>query len=92
MAQGANSTPREVLLRKVDPSKNMARFYAVSIEMSLFNDPACVKQFGRIGGRGGRIMIGLYETEDEAMEEFNAILRRKLLRGYQEQVLVELKK
>ncbi len=39
-------------LRRIDPSKNMARFYTIDIQPTLFGDWAVVRSWGRIGGKG----------------------------------------
>ena len=48
-----NPTLLQVLvLERVDRAKNMARFYVLSIEPTLFEDLALVRRWGRIGARG----------------------------------------
>jgi predicted DNA-binding WGR domain protein len=69
-------------LTRIDASRNMARWYALSVELTLFDDWACRRAHGRIGGRGGRIMLGLFGTKREAEAKLHAILRHKLTRGY----------
>ncbi len=82
--QAATTSPDEpVHLRRVDPARGMARWYALSVEMTLFGEIACTRGFGRIGARGGRIMIGLFDSRAAAETELRAILRRKLRRGYE---------
>ncbi|MFY8040002.1 MAG: WGR domain-containing protein, partial [Bosea sp. (in: a-proteobacteria)] len=41
--------PEPVRLTRVDPSRNMARFYTLSVEVSLFDGFTCTRGFGRIG-------------------------------------------
>jgi predicted DNA-binding WGR domain protein len=41
-----------LVLERVDASKNMARFYALSVEPSLFGDTALVRHWGRLGKPG----------------------------------------
>jgi predicted DNA-binding WGR domain protein len=72
----------EIHLWRIDPARNMARFYALSVELTLFEDWSCTRQFGRIGSKGGRIMLGLYETKAEAEIAFRHLLRQKQTRGY----------
>ncbi len=71
-----------VRLTRIDPSRNMKRFYTVAVEVTLFDDVACTRTYGRIGGRGGRVMVGLYETQDEAAAALGRIVSAKLARGY----------
>ncbi|WP_342363626.1 WGR domain-containing protein [Terrarubrum flagellatum] len=69
-------------LHRIDPGRNMARYYTVSVEIALFDSWSCTRCFGRIGSRGGRVMIGLHESYEAAQSELRAILRRKTARGY----------
>ena len=48
----ANDHEDAVLLEKVDHGKRMARFYAISVEPTLFAETALVRRWGRIGTRG----------------------------------------
>jgi predicted DNA-binding WGR domain protein len=48
-----NPTLLQVLvLERIDPARNMARFYVLSIEPTLFEDLALVRRWGRIGSAG----------------------------------------
>ncbi len=60
----------------------MARYYTLAVEVTLFEDWACTRSFGRIGTRGGRIMLGLFESRAAAEAELVSVLRRKQARGY----------
>jgi len=70
-------------LRRIEPSRNMARFYLVSVGRSLFGDFAIVREWGRIGSIG-RVRIDLFEDEHRALIAFEAIERRKRKRGYRD--------
>jgi len=65
-----------------DPGRNMARFYVLSIEQSLFGDATLVREWGRIG-KPGRRRVELHESESRAIESLETWLRRKRKRGYQ---------
>jgi predicted DNA-binding WGR domain protein len=71
-----------VVLDRCDPSRNMARFYVLSIEQSLFGDATLVREWGRIG-KPGRRRIEVHENEGRAIESLEKWLRRKRRRGYQ---------
>ncbi|WP_457094948.1 WGR domain-containing protein [Microvirga sp. P5_D2] len=45
-----NSEP--VSMRKVDPTKNMARFYSLEVERDLLGRVVLVRRWGRIGAAG----------------------------------------
>lgn len=68
-------------LTRIDPSRNMARFYAVSIEPSLFGDVALVRRWGRIGTHGSQA-IELYASAAEAGERQVLIETAKRRKGY----------
>lgn len=74
--------PHAIRLERIDPARNMARYYTLAVEVTLFDDFACTREFGRIGSRGGRIMIGLFASATGAEAELHALLRAKQARGY----------
>ncbi len=69
-------------LERIEPERNMARYYTLAVELTLFDDWSCTRAFGRIGARGGRIMLGLFATQAAAEAELFALLRAKQARGY----------
>jgi predicted DNA-binding WGR domain protein len=69
------------LLHRVDPTRNMARYYRVAIEPTLFGWSAVVRDWGRIG-RTGRRRLDLYDDMNEASSAADVLLTRKLRRGY----------
>ncbi|MET0532241.1 MAG: WGR domain-containing protein [Microvirga sp.] len=71
-----------LVLDRCDPSCNMARYYVLSIESSLFGDASLIREWGRIG-RPGRTRIELYETQSRALEALETWLQRKRRRGYE---------
>ena len=71
----------ECQLRRVDPARNMARFYRVSVGRSLFGDFSVVREWGRLGTIG-RVRVDLFENEHMALGVFEAIERGKKKRGY----------
>ncbi|KQS75438.1 hypothetical protein ASG25_08975 [Rhizobium sp. Leaf384] len=73
--------PFYLYIERTQPADNMARFYALSIEPSLFGKPSLVRRWGRIGTTG-REKIHLFESEAEAITLFLAVARRKRKRGY----------
>ena len=49
-------------LRRIDPSRNMRRFYRLDMQPDLFGGVLLMKEWGRIGARG-RIMAERYDSE-----------------------------
>ena len=73
--------PYQLYVERIDASKNMARFYAMSIEPSLFGDVCLLRRWGRIGGRG-QSMTYCFAREEDAVDVFLDLLRQKRERGY----------
>jgi len=70
-------------LHRIDPARNMARYYRLSSAPSLFGDICVVREWGRIG-RPGRIRIDLYERVEEAAAAQHVLERAKRRRGYRD--------
>ena len=70
-----------VTLRKVDPSKNMARQYSVAVCRDLFGTPVVVCRWGRIGraGRSSQQVCGSLEEAQALAEE---LVEKRRSRGY----------
>jgi predicted DNA-binding WGR domain protein len=69
------------MLRKWDPQRNMARFYALSVQPNLFGSWSFIREWSRIG-RGRRMKIELCDSLEEAVAAFNVKLSQKQKRGY----------
>ena len=70
-----------VHLRRVDPARNMSRFYRLDMQPDLFGGVLLVKEWGRIGAQG-RMMAESYESEDLAAVALQRQADRKRRRGY----------
>lgn len=82
----ANVRPMDTLtddihLRRIDPSVNMHRFYALTIQPTLFGGASVIRNWGRIGCQG-QAMIQTFETLDDARAELHRIMDAKLRKGY----------
>ena len=69
------------ILRRIDPSRNMARFYELAVQPGLFGDVAVIRHWGRIG-TGGQSRETWFPAEDEAARMAGSVLRQKTRRGY----------
>ncbi|WP_112907693.1 WGR domain-containing protein [Rhizobium leguminosarum] len=67
--------------QRIDTSRNMARYYSLSIQQTLFGEMAVVRTWGRIGKAGGE-MTELFGTERDAISRFLELARQKRKRGY----------
>ena len=70
-----------LVLERVDRTKNMARYYILSVEPTLFAESSLVRRWGRIGG-AGRTRIDLHASPPLAQIALNTWLERKRRRGY----------
>ncbi|KSV66814.1 hypothetical protein N182_34925 [Sinorhizobium sp. GL2] len=71
----------QVHVQRIDTSLNMARFYRLAIQPTLFGNLCVVRNWGRIGTRGQE-RVDLLESEAQAVSLFLEILRTKRRRGY----------
>ncbi len=74
---------RAVVLRRIEPDKRMARFYALMVERDLFGTVRLVRNWGRIG-TFGQERAEEYGTEFEARQALEALARAKWGRGYRD--------
>lgn len=73
--------PIELQLKRIDPERNMRRFYRLSVQGDLFGGTSLIREWGRIGFRG-QMLIEQHTDEASAV---TALLKRaavKRLRGY----------
>jgi len=73
--------PYRLYVERHDPSQNMARFYAMAIEPTLFGDVCLTRRWGRIGAVG-QSKRHSFSGEAEAVQLFLELLRQKRGRGY----------
>jgi len=69
------------LLHRIDPDRNMARFYCVDVAPTLFGEVSVLRTWGRIGTHG-RMSLETCATPDEAETVAARTLRQKAQRGY----------
>ena len=74
---------RSIHLRRVDPARRMARFYLVTVEVTLFGEAIIRRCWGRIGTRGQTCAQVVRRGEDA--ERFaDQLATRKRRRGYRD--------
>ncbi len=78
---GMTTNTQPLLLFRRDPARNMARFYGLSVEPSLFAEHALVRRWGRIGTIG-QSLTEFYSSESEAVLRLEALSAQKRRRGY----------
>lgn len=75
-------------LHRIDPARNMARFYRLSATPGLFGDICLVREWGRIGRRG-RTRVDLYARKEDAVAAALTLEQVKRRRGYRDAFAVE---
>jgi len=75
------TSPLQVVLQRIDPSRNMARYYVLSLQPTLFGTNALVREWGRLGTNGRRRSEFFDEVAD-ARVRLEDWLARKMRRGY----------
>lgn len=73
-------TPHVYLIR-TDQSQNIARFYAMSLQATLFGEWSLVREWGRIG-RAGQVRLTAYEAHADAEAAMEKIRAAKVRKGY----------
>ncbi len=72
-----------VYLQRIDPRRNMARFYTIAVQPTLFGEMSLVRNWGRIG-TSGRSMVQTFDQPDALERARKDIERAKRRRGYAE--------
>ncbi|MBW9116392.1 WGR domain-containing protein [Rhizobium cauense] len=73
--------PYQLYVERRDRAKNMARYYAMSIDANLFGELCLTRRWGRIGTKG-QTLIHHFEREQDAVVLFLELTRQKRARGY----------
>ncbi|WP_082877645.1 WGR domain-containing protein [Methylomonas koyamae] len=71
----------DIYLERHDPDSNIHRFYAMTISPGIFSNWSLVREWGRVGSPG-TVRSNWYETQEEAIEARNNMLRNKQRKGY----------
>ena len=69
-----------VHLTRIDPAQNMARFYDISLQPTLFGEVAVLRRWGRIG-TGGQVLMQTLDAGQAATEQAR-LAQAKRRRGY----------
>ena len=76
-----HDTSSAIYLERVDETRNMARFYILSVQPTLFGELSLVRRWGRIG-TGGRDKIETFGDAQQLGQARLRIERQKKRRGY----------
>jgi predicted DNA-binding WGR domain protein len=81
--------PYQLYIERIEPEKNMARFYVLAVQPTLFGEVSLVRCWGRIGARGQQ-KVHLFDDEKQAIDLFLELLRKRQKRGYRPKPSVEI--
>lgn len=73
--------PYQLYVERTDEARNIARFYAMTIESNLFGEVCLTRRWGRIGAHG-QMKVQHFARERDAVAAFLDLLRQKRNRGY----------
>ena len=71
----------DISMTKIDPAKNMRRFYTLSVQPNLFGGHSVMRCWGRIGTQG-QLKIDMHQTEADAIDASDRLNTSKRKRGY----------
>ncbi len=75
------SLPSPIMLYKIDPARNLFRYYSLSIQPNLFGSWSLIKGWGRISCLG-RMQVELCEDLEDVAKVFERKFAEKVKRGY----------
>jgi predicted DNA-binding WGR domain protein len=70
-----------IYLERIDPARNMARFYRIIVTPTLFGDWSLIREWGRIGSPG-TVRETWYDDEAAARRAGEQRVQQQLRRGY----------
>ena len=81
MKRMVSGEKKPICLRRMDPARNMARFYSLTLQPTLFGETSLIRAWGRIGTRG-REKIATFDESADADLALLRLARTKHNRGY----------
>jgi len=73
--------PDRMTLTRVDPDRNMRRFYLMTVQRDLFGGATLVREWGQVGS-SGQVRVDYHESEGQAVNALADIASAKRKRGY----------
>lgn len=77
----SNDADHPLHMRRIDPTRNMRRFYSLAIQPTLFGGASLIRSWGRIGTKG-RSMIQTFDQEKQAIDAMAKLESTKRRRNY----------
>lgn len=73
--------PDRIKLRRIDPAKNMRRFFLMTVQRDLFGGATLIKEWGRIGA-AGKVVQDHHPDEGKAVDALAELAQQKFKSGY----------
>jgi predicted DNA-binding WGR domain protein len=70
-----------IMLTRINDRRNMARFYKLYVQPTLFGEWSLVREWGRVG-RAGTVKVETHRTRGKADLALVAHFARKTRKGY----------
>lgn len=74
--------PDTIRIERIDPDRNMRRFYRMRLQPDLFGGVHLLREWGRVGA-SGQVMCDHYQDAGKAVTALLTLYRAKLRRGYE---------
>ena len=71
-----------MLFRRIDPARNMYRWYSLSVQPTLFDSRAVICAWGKMRTSYQRMRILPADSVEEAEKIFGRLTTKRLRRGY----------
>lgn len=71
----------DITLFRINPARNMRRYYSIAIQPNLFGGHSLMRTWGRIG-TGGQVRIDLFDSQLDVLDAYDHLLQAKRKRGY----------
>jgi len=71
-----------IMLQRIDPNRNLSRFYKLDVQPTLFGECSLIREWGRIG-RAGTVRVETYSSRGQADIAMISKWAQKRKRGYQ---------
>jgi predicted DNA-binding WGR domain protein len=67
---------------RVDPERNIRRWYTIAWGPTLFGNWAVVRSWGRVGTNWAQCKSEMFDDDEAAYTQAQALTQRRLRRGY----------
>lgn len=71
-----------IRLEKVDLARRQQRFYILHATQTLFGEWCLIREWGRIGTKGGQVKVDYLTSGAEALVALEDLKSKKVRRGY----------